>query len=220
MPPESLYDAVLFDNDGVIVERTTPATMTPAIRAAFRDVGVDDPDPEHVEYFLRGRMDEMAAICREYGVDHEAFWERRERRVLDAQRRVIESGEKALYDDVAVVDDIGADCAIVSNNQDETVEFVVDHHGLADRFDPAIGREMSVAGVRRKKPEPDLIEDALAALGAETALYVGDSATDVAAAHAAGIDSVYVDRPHHDPEALDREPTHTVADLTELRELV
>jgi phosphoglycolate phosphatase-like HAD superfamily hydrolase len=220
MPDEPRYDAVLFDNDGVIVERTSVETLTPAIREAFRDVGIAAPDPEHVEYCLRGRMDDLEAICREYGIDYETFWDRRERHVLDAQLTVIESGEKALYDDVAIVDEIGADCAIVSNNQDETVEFVVDHHGLADRFDPAIGREMSIAGIRRKKPEPDLLEDALTALGAETALYVGDSATDVSAAHAAGIDSAYLDRPQHDPEPLDSEPTHTIADLTELREVV
>ncbi|WP_121820354.1 HAD family hydrolase [Halostella salina] len=214
------YDAVLFDNDGVIVERSTPDVIAPAVRAAFRDVGIADPDPDHVDYCMRGRMDDLDAICETYGVDHEAFWERREHHVLRAQREAIENGGKALYDDVAVVDEFDADCAIVSNNQHPTIEFIVDHYDLAGRFDPAIGREMSVAGVARKKPEPDLIEDALAALDADRALYVGDSATDVVAAHAAGIDSVYVDRPNHDPEPLEREPTHTVADLTELREVV
>ena len=44
-PDVSPYDAVLFDNDGVLVEPPAPETQRAAIREAFLAVGVDDPRP-------------------------------------------------------------------------------------------------------------------------------------------------------------------------------
>ncbi|WP_323191004.1 HAD-IA family hydrolase [Halostella sp. PRR32] len=213
------YDAVLFDNDGVIVERTSNGVMEPAVRGAFRELGVDEPDPHHVEYLIRGPMDELGDICRAYGIDPERLWDEREARAAAGQKESIRNGGKPLYDDVAAVADLSLPLGIVSNNQSETIDFVVDHYDL-DWLDFASGREMSLAGVGRKKPEPFYLERALDALGAESALYVGDSAVDVAAADAAGIDSAFVRRPHRADYDLPHEPTYEIDGLDEIPDLV
>jgi phosphoglycolate phosphatase-like HAD superfamily hydrolase len=214
------YEAVLFDNDGVIVERTRDDVVRPAVRDAFRELGVDDPDPHHVEYFHRGPMEDLEPICETYGIDPETFWERRDRLVCDAQKAAIRDGGKPLYDDVGVLDDLPVPCGIVSNNQCDTIDAVVEHYGLEDRFELAHGRDMTVEGVLQKKPDPYYLERALSELGAESALYVGDSAVDVAAAGAAGIDAAFVRRPHRVDYDLPHEPTYEIDGLAELPDLV
>jgi phosphoglycolate phosphatase-like HAD superfamily hydrolase len=214
------YDAVLFDNDGVIVERTSDDVVRPAVRDAFREVGVDDPDTHHVEYFHRGPMDELEPICETYGIDPATFWERRDQLVCDAQKAAIRDGGKPLYDDVTVLDDLPVPCGIVSNNQCDTIDAVVDHYGLDDRVELAHGRDMTVEGVRQKKPEPYYLERALSELGVDSALYVGDSAVDVAAADAAGIDSAFVRRPHRADYDLPHEPTYEIDSLDEIPDLL
>ncbi|NHN46776.1 HAD family hydrolase [Halostella sp. JP-L12] len=213
------YDAVLFDNDGVIVERTSDGVMEPAVCGAFRELGVDDPDPHHVDYLIRGPMDEIEDVCESYGLDPERLWDEREARAAAGQAESIRNGGKPLYDDVAAVADLPLSLGIVSNNQSETIDFVVDFYDL-DWLDFASGREMSLEGVHRKKPEPYYLNRALDELGVGSALYVGDSAVDVAAADAAGIDSAFIRRPHRADYDLPHEPTYEIDSLDEIPGLV
>ena len=213
------YDAVLFDNDGVIVERTSDEVMEPAVSGAFHELGVDEPDPHHVDYLIRGPMDELVEVCESYGVDPERLWAEREARAAAAQKESIRNGGKPLYDDVAAVADLPVPLGIVSNNQSETIDFVADFHGL-DWLDLAHGREMTLEGVSRKKPEPYYLNRAMDQLGVDSALYVGDSAVDVAAADAAGIDSAFVRRPHRADYDLPHEPTYEIDGLDEIPDLL
>jgi phosphoglycolate phosphatase-like HAD superfamily hydrolase len=43
------YDAVLFDNDGVLMTPIGHEALREAARSAFHAVGVDDPTPAHVD---------------------------------------------------------------------------------------------------------------------------------------------------------------------------
>jgi phosphoglycolate phosphatase-like HAD superfamily hydrolase len=56
----------------------------------------------------------------------------------------------------------------------------------------------------------------LSDLGVENALYIGDSETDLVAAHRAGIDSAFLRRDHVADVNLSTEPTIEVATLEEL----
>ncbi|NIS29922.1 MAG: HAD family hydrolase, partial [Actinobacteria bacterium] len=57
--------------------------------------------------------------------------------------------------------DLAVPRAVVSNNQQATVSFLLDHAGLADRFDPVLGRAPTLADVARKKPSPHYLERAV-----------------------------------------------------------
>jgi phosphoglycolate phosphatase-like HAD superfamily hydrolase len=107
----------------------------------------------------------------------------------------------------------------VSNNHHSTIAFVLDFFDLRSLFETYYGREKTIESLRVKKPNPHYIERALADLDSESALYVGDSESDVIAAHDAGIDSAFVRRPHSRTVDLSTDPTYEVQSLYELPEL-
>lgn len=214
------YDAVLFDNDGVLVEPPARETQVKAVRAAFRDVGVEDADDEDVGHLTGGvtaeRLDEISTS---YDLDRDALWEARERIDEASQFDAFRSGARDCYDDVAAVADLRQDCGVVSNNHHSTVEFVLNFFELGSLFDTYYGREMTVESLRLKKPNSHYLDRALADLAAESALYVGDSESDVIAAHRAELDSVFVRRGHCRDADLSVAPTYETETLGGVAEI-
>lgn len=214
------YDAVVFDSDGVLVRPTTPETLRGAIRRAFAEHGVSDPPTETIDRLFGTTPEDLRTICEAYGIaDVDAFWQARDEFSSAAQRAAIRRGEKTLYDDVEAVLDLPVPRAVVSNNQQATVSYLVDHAGIADRFDPVIGRAPTLDDLARRKPSPHNLERAFDALGVERPLYVGDSNVDLAAAEAAGVDSAFIRREHRADYVLEYEPTHEVSSLRDVAAL-
>ncbi|WP_436932226.1 HAD family hydrolase [Halosimplex halobium] len=212
------YDAVVFDHDGVLVELTEMDLLRRAARAAFAEHGVDDPPEALVEHAADGDLDDLARVEDAFDLSLAEYWASREDHAIDHQCDAVESGAKPLYDDVTALADLPHRKAVVSNNQHETVRFVVDHYDLADHFEHVAGRDPTVEGARRRKPETHYLDAALDELGTREALYVGDSPKDVEVAHRAGVDSAFLRRSHRADTALDREPTYEVETLTALAE--
>ncbi|WP_418282851.1 HAD family hydrolase [Halorubrum sp. DTA98] len=212
-----MYDAVVFDNDGVLIGRTPFDTLREAAWNAFESVGVADPSLAHVEDVAVG-VDPatLTDICDRYGVDPTEFWRVRDETASAAQVADARRGRKTPYDDVDVIRHLDASLGVVSSNQQATVDFLLDHFGLADRFETAYGREPSIASLSRKKPSPYYIERALEDVDAGTALFVGDNESDVRAADNAGIDSAFIRRPHRRSYELSTQPTYEIDDLHDL----
>lgn len=84
----------------------------------------------------------------------------------------------------------GLKLGVCSNKPDDVCHIVVDSFGLGDKLDAVLG---SGTGLPRK-PDPAPLLHVIEQLGASpaTALYVGDSETDVRAARAAGVAVVLV----------------------------
>lgn len=214
------YDAVLFDNDGVLLTLNRDVEVfRRMVRETFAEFGVRDPGEVEVEAFMGAlNIQEMQGICRSYDLELEEFWRSREMRSYRIQRGMIREGDRRLYDDVDALQQLdGAGLGVVSNNQHRTVEHVVNHYDI-DVIDSYYGREPSLDGIRRMKPEPYYLERVLDDLSTRDAVFVGDRESDVLAAEAAGIDSVFLERPH--ARAPDRGPTYRASDLHELVELV
>jgi HAD superfamily hydrolase (TIGR01549 family) len=159
-------------------------------------------------------------VCAAYDLDVERFWAARERHDERSQFDAFETGARTRYGDVAAVTDLPGPSGVVSNNHHTTVEFVLDFFDLADAFDTVHGRPMTVESLDRKKPDPHYLEAALDHLGAESALYVGDSESDVLAAERAGLDSAFVRRDHNRDEVLATDPTYETTDLHEVADVV
>jgi len=212
-----VYDAIVFDNDGVLVGRTSYDVLHEAAWDAFEALSVADPEPEHVESMVVGVSPATVEdVCSTYDLTPREFWAMRDRTAFEAQRREVHEGNKRLYDDVEVLRELSAPLGIVSSNQHETVEFLLDHFGVADLFDTAYGREPTVESLRLKKPNSHYIDRALADLGAETALFVGDNESDIEAANNAGIDSAFIRRPHRTDWDLSVTPTYDIDGLADL----
>jgi HAD superfamily hydrolase (TIGR01549 family) len=217
------YDAVLFDNDGVLVEPPARETQAAAVRRAFEAVGVGNPDERHVDAIVDGvTVDGLRDIASAYGVDPAALWDARERHDEDSQLEQFRAGERDRYPDVTALRDLDRPCGVVSNNHHTTVEFVLDYFDLGARFDTYYGREMTVESLRLKKPDTHYLDRALGDVGAvpEATLYVGDSESDVVAAERAGMDSVFVRREAWADVTLDATPTHEVSSLHDVVSLL
>lgn len=215
------YDAIIYDNDGVLTELSNPTIVRDAARDAFASFDVTNPTDEHVEMMASGvTVDRLERVCREYGLDPAAFWKERDTNSSRAQQAAIRGGDKPLYDDIEAVWSLDQPRGIVSSNQHATIECIIDHFDLDGEFETFYGRKPTIEHVRRKKPEPYFIERAMTDLESENALYVGDSPCDVEAAENAGIDSAFVRRSHRSDTELSIEPTYDVDDLWELERLV
>lgn len=209
------YDAVIFDNDGVLVEPTEQDVIVDAVVDAFRAFGV-----EIDRSVARQTVNDSIVpteTARDYELDPEALWHYRELTVALAQQTHVRDGGKRVYDDVAALERLTMPLGVVSNNQHSTIEFLLAHHGL-DYFETAYGRRPTLAGAAKRKPEPHYIDRALNDLDASDALYVGDSETDVLAAHNAGLDSVFLRREHSAETTLSAEPTTEIQNLQMLVE--
>ncbi|WP_254524971.1 HAD family hydrolase [Natrinema caseinilyticum] len=212
------YDTVVFDNDGVLVTPPAYETQAEATRDAFREVGAADVARHHLDAIVTGvTIDGLRDICATYDLDAETFWEARERHDERSQIDKFEAGARDCYDDVGCLTDLSQNCGVVSNNHHSTLEFVLDRFELRPLFGTYYGREKTIESLRLKKPNPHYLERAFADLEAESALYVGDSESDVLAAERADIDSVFVRRSHCRDADLDVTPTY---DVTTLRDVV
>ncbi|MFC5366580.1 HAD family hydrolase [Salinirubrum litoreum] len=212
-----MYDAVIFDNDGVLVDLADRSLLVESTRIAFETVGVTDPAEEHVEAMTLGVAPETVhRVAETYGVDPETLWASRDHASSVAQQDAIRAGQKSLYDDVDAVAGIELPKAIVSTNQQTTIDFLLSHFDMAHLFDPAIGREPTVESLHRKKPNPYYLDRAVRALDARNPLFVGDSDSDVAAAEAVGIDSAFVRRSHRAGHTPEPDPTHDLDSLYDL----
>ncbi|MFC7044837.1 HAD family hydrolase [Halobacteriaceae archaeon GCM10025711] len=214
-----MYDAVIFDNDGVLTTPTPAAVNRASVRLAFQDHGVPSPTEADVTAMFRDAA-AVDAVCEAYGIDTEAFWATRERRAADGQAVELGAGTKRLYEDVAALRGLDADLGIVSNNQHRTIEYIVDRFDLDDLFATYYGRDPTLDGFRSRKPDPHYLERAVADLDADSVLYVGDTDCDVGAADRLGVDSVFLRRSHRTGYRLSDPPTFEVSSLTALVDLV
>lgn len=214
------YDAVIFDNDGVLTTPTRREVLRTAIEETLGEFGVASPDPEHVETMVATDHETAATLCSEYGIDAEAFWPARDRNVTRVHQEEIAAGRKTLYDDVALLEEFAVPMGIVSNNQHTTIEYLVEYFEFDGVFETYYGRELTLQGLQRCKPNPHYLERAIADLQSERPLYVGDSRSDVAVADRLEIDSAFVRRPHREEYVIDPEPTYEIASFEELRSVL
>lgn len=78
----------------------------------------------------------------------------------------------------------------VATNRTDTMDAVLDYHGLTDLFDLVV----TAQDVQRPKPHPDMLEKAIGYfdLDRQQAVFVGDSPVDQQAAGAAGMTFVAI----------------------------
>jgi HAD superfamily hydrolase (TIGR01549 family) len=207
------YDAVIFDNDGILTTPTPLSVWRTANRIAFQRHGVLDPLPEHVDRIDGRAVDVLQALCDWYDLDHRSFWRTRETLAIEAQFHELATGSKTTYGDVDILRSLPQSVGVVSNNQQATVDRIVDRFDFGDVVETHYGRACTVRDLERIKPNPHYLQRAIDDLDARNPLYVGDSNVDVAAAAALGVDAAFVRRPHRREYDLDRTPTYELDGL-------
>jgi phosphoglycolate phosphatase-like HAD superfamily hydrolase len=212
-----MYDGLLLDHDGVVVTLVDDDTLNSAARAAFRDVGVADPDPDDVEAInIRVTREGLLEASRRHGVDPDRLWRARDDRVRDALLGQTRNGGKTPYDDVDALETVDLPLGVVSNNQTRIVEAILDHHGLRGHVDTIRARAPRLSSLDHKKPRPTFLENAMDDLAVENPLYVGDSESDVEAGRRAGLDVAFVRRGHNGDPSSRHDPTYVVEGLDDV----
>ena len=94
---------------------------------------------------------------------------------------------------------------------------LIPRYGLGNYFDHIQGTEKNI----RPKPYPDMINKCLSFSECHRAVMIGDTASDMLAAQAAGIDSIGVCTGAHNRNKLENSPAKIVVnDLIELMSLI
>ncbi len=214
------YDAVIFDNDGVLTEPTAREPRRWAIKWSLRQMGVDSPTQADIDSLFAVSADEVRRVADRYGLDPSELLERREMNTAAVQYGMLRNGRKPLYDDVDTFCDISIPIGIVSNNQHRTIEHIVDLFGLDKFVDSFYGRSPTLEGIEYRKPNPTYLQRAIVDLDARRPLYVGDSNGDIVAAERARIDSVFLRREHRSDYELTSDPTYEGTGLADVLSLI
>lgn len=184
--------------DGVILEGpgTDPQVYADAADTALEDLGAE-PTPDQRDDLRRHDLENVTTHCRTLGIDAAAFWKLKDEYASETTHDLIRSGERGLYDDIDAINELAdrTTVGLVTNNRHATAEFVADYVPI--EFDVVRGRRPTFDDYRRRKPDPDFIDDALSELGVSDGLYVGDSRKDVTAGRAAGLEPIYLRRSHN-----------------------
>jgi phosphoglycolate phosphatase len=182
---------LLLDFDGPIcsIFGGLPApTVAEKLRKLFTgelpDEIANTPDPIEVFYYSATVSDEMA--------------ERVEAEMADLEVAAVPTAEPTPYvhEVIASARESGRIIGVVSNNGPRAVNAYLDRHGLSDGIRLVVARTSHYPALL--KPSPHLINEAVRGLDANpaTSTLVGDSFTDIEAAHRANVASIgYANKP-------------------------
>ncbi len=213
-PTKTRYSTIIFDLDGTIAD--TLSLIYDAFNAAFLPETGRRLEPDEIRamfgppdnYILRSRLPAEAAeaaierYIEVYERDHD-----RHVTLFDGLRPLLEAVKAQ-----------GVSLAVVTGKSRVTALYTLKALGVGDLF------EVVYAGddVERQKPDPEAVHAVLEQLGRgpdRRAVIVGDSAADVQAGKAAGIDTIGVlwgSPDHHELRAA--EPDRICATVEELGE--
>ena len=193
------YDFAIFDLDGTILY--TLEDLKNSLNYALSRHGYPERTLEEVRLFVGNGVRKLVERGAPAGTDsaeldrlYETFHEHYRVHDLDNTRPY--EGVPAL---MARLKAAGVRLAVVSNKVDYGVKALCArfYPGL---FDVAVGETPDVA----KKPAPDMVFKAMAALGADPAraVYIGDSEVDIQTARNAGLDEIIVTWGFRSPQEL------------------
>lgn len=212
------FDTVLFDMDGTLLD--TLADICSAANYTLRAMGYPERTLAEMRRFVGNGAEMQMRRALGAAADEETV-----KRALEiykpyyaAHCQVETRPYAGVTELLAALKREGFRMAVVSNKPDEAVKPLARQH-----FGTLLDAAMGETAQRRRKPAPDMVNDALAALGAEKAraVYVGDSEVDIETARNAEIACISVCWGFRDREQLAQAGAEEIAtDARELRELL
>ena len=166
---------ILFDLDGTLLD--TLEDLRDAVNYALRCYGYPERTLEEIRCFVGNGARRLIALAVPEGGDADGVFNTY-KAFYDANCRVKTRPYPGIPEALEGLKDYPL--AIVSNKPDSAVKAL-----CADYF-PGIYALGEAAGCPRK-PAPDMVYQAMAAIGVERCVYVGDSEVDILTANNAGV---------------------------------
>lgn len=193
--------ALLLDFDGPIcgVYATVPDHVAAdQVRAVLERAGMTLP------VSVKSTSDPLEVLQHAAGVEDRVLIEQADDALIRAELVAIEGAEPTpgAHETIVAAAEAGVPVAIVSNNSTPAIEAYLTRHELTDYVRAIIGRVYGRPDLMKPNPHPLTVAAAELGTRADACLLVGDSTTDMIAAHAAGVRSIgFANRPAKD-EAL------------------
>ncbi|WEL19349.1 HAD family hydrolase [Candidatus Nanohalococcus occultus] len=202
------YDAVIFDKDGVLIDSMEDgfAWADRLRQKLMRERGIELTAEDLKDIILAQKPSDLNRMLQNHGLTWEDL-QSLERKVAERKIQRLKDGEISLYPAAEkVLDQIDQPKAVVSNAPLMTTEFVVQYYNLDHHFETVLSptTDDMKEYVKRKKPNPEMVREAIEKMEADNPLMVGDTSDDMEVAENAGIDCCLVNpyKPYvnHDPE--------------------
>jgi HAD superfamily hydrolase (TIGR01509 family) len=178
-----LFDLVIFDCDGVLVDSEPISNRV--LAECLTEIGLPTTPEESMHIYMGRWWPDILAIAAERlgGPVPDEFTDTYRRRQLEA----LGAGVEPVRGIVAALDRVAAPTCVASNGSEHKMEVTLERAGLLERFR---GRVFSAYDVERGKPAPDLFLHAAESLNADPArcAVVEDTVLGVEAGAAAGME--------------------------------
>lgn len=206
------YSTILFDMDGTVLD--TLQDLWASTNAVLRELGHPERSLDDIRSYVGNGARNQIRCALPEGSGDDAIDDAlsRYRAHYAAHCRDHTKPYPGVVEALRRLKDAGKKLAVVSNKPDAAVRLLSDEH-FGALMDVAIGETPPL----RRKPAPDTVDAALAALGAEktSAVYVGDSEVDVATARNAGLPLIAVSWGFRSREELTVAGAATIVDTPE-----
>lgn len=212
------FDTVLFDLDGTLLD--TLDDLLDAANHTLRELGYPERTRAEIRSFLGNGAETQLRRALGMGASEETVQKALAlyKPYYAAHCQIKTKPYAGVVELMAALKAEGFRLAVVSNKLDDAVKLLVAQH-----FGALADTAMGETAQRRRKPAPDMVNDALAALGADKsrAVYVGDSEVDIETARNAGIPCISVCWGFRDREQLvEAGAAEIAADAGELKALL
>jgi phosphoglycolate phosphatase len=191
---------LIFDLDGTLAD--TKDDLAFSVNLTLKEMNLPRKDPAVIYGYVGNGVKKL--LQQAVGGDHHSEKFRTALRLFRGHYLTHLLDRTRLYPGMDVVLDHFRDVkkAVVTNKLQEYTDRLLKGLGVMDRFDLVLGGAESL----RLKPEPDMLHEVIEKLKVrpDRAVMIGDSANDVAAAHAAGIRACAVGYGLGDAEELHR----------------
>ncbi len=183
------YRLVVFDMDGTILD--TLSDLTDALNHTLDIYGLPLHSMDEVKFFVGNGIHKLIERAVPEGTEQKKLEEIFKSYIEYYGKHCADKTKpyEGVKDLIMELKKLGVLTAVVSNKRDEAVQELCRDY-FPGCFDIAIGEKDGI----RRKPAPDMVDQALLKLGIDKkdAVYIGDSDVDIQTAENSGLSSIAV----------------------------
>lgn len=192
-----MTEAVLFDMDDTLIyyKQGVPVLFREIFNQCFNNLNLD---LKGFDFFMEwGRYNGINRSLEKLGIEIKPFREELDKILVQRIPIEIESKNITAFDDVIpALESLSQDykLGIVTNHIKKSVDIIIGRLGIEEYLEVQVCPD---AFDLQEKPSPEMIDFAKNKLNVKSAVYVGDSVTDIETAKNAKVPCIIIERETH-----------------------